>query len=507
MPTQARVVIGAAGRQNRGLGGELDPGRPYRERMSRTTPDPRAGGGDAPQGVLAGPLRVVTLTLVALVTIIAFETMATSTVMPRVAQALDVSTGYGLAFSFMFTTQLLGIVLAAPWIARAGPMPALWVGQALFAGGSLVCGFAPTYPLFLLGRLIAGLGAGLIVVAIYVVIGAVFADHLRPKVFSWISAAWVLPSIVGPFLAGRISEAWTWRAVFALVAPATVLTAWALARHRRPLAASHTPTDAETTSGRRAMLLGVSVAVGGGLLQWAGTALLPPRPAPLVAGAVGLLLLAVATPRLLPTGTLLSRRGLPSVLLARGLFTASFNGSVTFIPLLLVHQRGLTLDGAGALLALSSLGWASGAWIQGRPTFLGRGERLLVAGGACCTVGTTLYALFAVLHWPVAALVAATLVAGLGMGLASSSSSVLTLALAPRSKHSSASSSLQLCDVLGSMLGLAATGALFATLAGGDASQPGVFAAMWLLTAAIAALALLAGSRATLPTPADAPAG
>ena len=74
--------------------------------------------------------RLVTISLVALVTIIAFEAMAISTAMPIIARDLDAVRSYGLAFSAMLTTQLLGIVLAGVWCDRRGPLPSLFAGQA-----------------------------------------------------------------------------------------------------------------------------------------------------------------------------------------------------------------------------------------------------------------------------------------------------------------------------------------------------------------------------------------
>lgn len=454
-------------------------------------------------GALSTRYRAVTLTLVTLVTIIAFEALAISTVMPRVAQALDVGGDYGLVFSFMFTTQLLGIVVANPWIARSGPLPALWFGQAFFAAGSLLCGLAPTFTVLLLGRLVAGVGAGLVIVAIYVVIGAVFEPALRPQVFSWISAAWVLPSVVGPIIAARLAAWLSWRSVFLIMVPAVLLTVLALFRHRDRLGSAPPAAPADVRRrARRALVLGVLVAGGGGLVQWAGTQLAPLRPAPIVVGVVGIVLLALSVPRLLPAGALRFATGLPSVTIARGLLTAAFNGSVTFIPLMLVHQRGLDLDAAGALLALTSIGWAAGAYLQGRPGFLGRGRLLMVLGALCTTTGTALYSVVTVLGWPVPVFVLATLLAGLGMGLATASSSVLTLQLAPRAEHAQASSALQLSDVLGSMLGIAATSAVFATWGQGDAGRPEVFAGQWLLMATVAGLAVVAGIRVSGREPA-----
>ena len=54
----------------------------------------------------------ITLAILALVTVVAFESMAVSTAMPQVARDLHSVRGYGLAFSVMLTAQLLGIVLA-----------------------------------------------------------------------------------------------------------------------------------------------------------------------------------------------------------------------------------------------------------------------------------------------------------------------------------------------------------------------------------------------------------
>src|SRR5665647_717575 len=96
---------------------------------------------------------------------------------------------YGLAFSFMLTAEMLGIVLAGVWADRRGPLPSLFAGQLLMAAGSAMAGLAPTFAVLLAGRLVAGLGAGLIVVALYVVIGRAYPDALRPRVFSWVSAA------------------------------------------------------------------------------------------------------------------------------------------------------------------------------------------------------------------------------------------------------------------------------------------------------------------------------
>lgn len=156
-------------------------------------------------GAFAPAYRLITIALVALVTIVAFENMAIATAMPRAAQQLDAVRSYGLAFSVMLTTQLLGIVLAGVWSDRSGPMPAMYAGQLLFASGAAMCGLATSFPMLLVGRAVTGLGAGLVVVVLFVVIGRVYPTEMRPRVFSFVSAAWVLPSLIGAPLSGWLA--------------------------------------------------------------------------------------------------------------------------------------------------------------------------------------------------------------------------------------------------------------------------------------------------------------
>ncbi|MEO5983381.1 MAG: MFS transporter [Pedococcus sp.] len=449
-------------------------------------------------GVFAPAYALLSLALVALITVIAFEGMAVSTAMPEAARELDAVRSYGLAFSVMLTAQLLGIVLAGVWTDRAGPLPSLYAGQLLFGVGCAVSGSSDEFGLFLAGRGVAGLGAGLIVVAGYVVIGRAYPESLRPKVFSVISAAWVLPSLLGPPIAAWVTTTFSWRWVFWLVVAPVVVALVAVLARSGQIAAADEGVDASSRDHRqhaRAAWLGVLIAASAGALQWGTHEPELAWSTKTAVALVGVAGLASTAPLLLPRGTWLMRRGLPSVMVARFLLTCSFFGTITYIPLMLVNERGLSLGAAGTILAVGSLGWSAGSWIQGRDRWAGRREHLVSAGGSLLTVG--LVAVVAITHFgwnPY--LVALGLVAcGTGMGLGTASLSVLSLTLTPAADHGSTSSSLQLADVLGSVLGIAAAGAVFAalhTVAGRDVP---VFVTMWLGLSAVSALVVVAGRR------------
>jgi len=438
----------------------------------------------------------MTLTLLGLVTIVAFEAMSITTVMPAVADALEVGSGYGLAFSLLFTAQLVGIVAAGPWAAARGPMPPVWVGLVLFAGGSGLAGLAHSYAVLLAGRVVTGLGAGLVIVALYVAIGAVYPLALRPKVFGWTSSAWVLPSIIGPWVGAQLTVLISWRAAFLLVVPCALATALGLSRASRLLREAPPPEYRDDVEGadplrdrrtRTTLGLGVAVALGAGVFQLGTSS--PGLALPLVALCVvlGLAALGYSAPRLVPAGTVRARRGQPSVMLARFLIMASFGGTTTFAPLMLVRQQGLSLGTAGALLALASLGWSTGSFVQGRRALIGRGPELVAVGALVATLGTALLTLNAATAAPSALNALGLVVIGLGMGLGVTATSVLALELAPAGGHAAASSALQLSDVLGSVLGISLASALYAfALSGGWAgasTYPLVFAVMTLIAA------------------------
>ena len=459
---------------------------------------------ERPGGPMGSAYRLLTVALLALVTIIAFEAMAISTAMPAVAKDLDAVRSYGLAFSFMLTAEMLGIVLAGVWADRRGPLPSLFAGQLLMAAGSAMAGLAPTFMVLLGGRLVAGLGAGLIVVALYVVIGRAYPDALRPRVFSWVSAAWVLPSLIGPPIAGWLTSTWSWRWVFLIVLAPVAVTFTVVSTQRDRITAgsgadqtvtSDQGVPAGRSGHRRLALLGLGVAVSAGAMQWGSTQLAAADLLPAILTALGLAGIAATAPRLVPAGTLLMSRGLPAVMMSRFLLTASFNGALTFIPLMLVNERHLRLTTAGVMLTVGALGWSFGSFVQGHHVMHNRRSELVGAGGASLSVGILLLAAIAEFGWPYYLVGLATALSGLGMGLAMSSTSVLSLALSPVSDHGRTSSSLQVSDVLGSVMGISTAGAVFAAMHNPDGSDIHVFELIWLSLAAVAALVIVSGQR------------
>ncbi len=448
-------------------------------------------------GPLSRPYLEVTVAVLALVTIVAFESMAVSTAMPDVARELDAVRSYGFAFSVMLTAQLLGIVLAGVWTDRSGPLPGAFVGQVLLAVGSTTCGLAERFDVFLVGRALTGLGGGLLVVMLYVIAGRVYPEVIRPRLFTYVSAAWVLPALAGPPVSAWVTEHLSWRWVFLGVVVPVLVTVLALRRAQQRTDTSRLREVVSTRDHRthvRTAWAGVAVALAAGALQFGSHELDLELSAKTVVGLVGLLGVAVVAPVLLPRATWVMGRGLPSVILSRALLCAAFYGGITYVPLFLVGQRGASLQVAGLALAVGAIGWALGAWYQGHDVLHLPRYRLVEVGGVFLAAGLVWLSAVAWADLPGWLSVLALFLAGLAMGTGVTTTTVVALELSPVHDHGEASSALQLSDVLGSVLGIAAATAAFAALHVPGQDNP-LFGAIFLGLALVAAVVVPAGQR------------
>jgi len=165
----------------------------------------------------------VTAGSVALIFLAAIEALAVTTVMPIVSDALDGQALYAVAFAGTLATSVIGMVAAGAWSDARGPRGALYVAVTLFIIGLLLSGFATTMHQFLVGRLVQGLGTGGQTVALYVVVARLYPPHLHGRIFAAFAAAWVVPSMIGPFLAGAVAEYLDWRWAFLGVAALTAV--------------------------------------------------------------------------------------------------------------------------------------------------------------------------------------------------------------------------------------------------------------------------------------------
>lgn len=414
-------------------------------------------------------------------TLVAFEGVAVGTVMPAVGLDLDGLGIYAWAFNAYVVTSLVGMVVAGTWCDRDGPRKPLVGGMFVFALGAVLSGFAPTMAMLIAARGLQGLGGGAIIVGIYVLIARAYDEHLRPRAFSLLAASWVIPGLVGPVIAGSLTDAFTWRLVFWLVPLVLVLPLLLL----RGVLAAHEGGTGET--GRSTRIVPAILAAVGltlvmfGLLRPSGTAFVVAA----VSVLLGAALLIPAATRLLPPGALTLRRGLPTTIIMRGVLSAGFFAAETFIPLALVEQRGLSVTVAGAMLSISALGWLTGSFLQSRLPGSADRSRTVQWGALVAAISVATLPLCLLPGMPLAVGAASFLVASIGMGLSFPSIAVQTIRLSPEEQQGANSSALQISDAIFSSVGLCVAGAIHAAAVQSGGATVATYDVIWWLCAAV----------------------
>jgi len=450
----------------------------------------------------------VTIGIVATVLFLAFEGMAVATVMPVAVADLGGLSWYAWGFSAFLITSLVGMVVAGDVADSRGPLLPFVASGVIFGLGLLVAGLAPTMAVFVVGRAVQGLGMGLSIVTMYVVVGRVYPDALRPRAFSAMSSAWVLPSIIGPAAAGWVAEAASWRWAFLGVVPFIVpsmLLVLPGLRGNTSAAGGRAMLDGSAPASGSAALpgsrrgrtrLALLAAVGVAGLQYAGQHLVVVSA---LAAVIAVALLWASVPRLLPAGTLRARRGLPTTVLMRGLLAGAFFGTEAFVPLMLVQERGMSPWAAGATLTGAALGWSAGSWYQGRPST--RVPRHLLIQTGCVLVAVSIVVAALAVLPQVSPWVGALgwIIGGTGMGLGMASVSVLVLEQSPPSDRGANSAAVQISDALLSTLLIGAGGVVFAALHRGAGLDKGVFILIDAIMLGVALVAVLLAPRVRAP--------
>jgi len=424
---------------------------------------PVAGPGAADvsepaRAALFGPgRRATTVGLVLLTLVTAFEAMGVGTAMPAVIADLGAVSAYGWPFTAFLAASVLGTVLGGRWCDVAGPRAALLVTPVVFAVGLVVAGTAGTMAQLLIGRVLQGGSAGTQFVAVYVAIAAVYPERSRPALFGLISAAWVLPSLIGPPVAALVTEQFSWHWVFLGLVPFVVVALALVVPGVRRLRRSGPPAG----TGRGLVAAAAGAALGVTAVSWAGQH--PDRIGAITAVAA-LAVLVPALRRLLPAGVFRGGRGIPTVVAARGLIAGVFFAGNSYLPLILTATHDWSLTEAGVPLVVAALGWAAASAWQGRHPDLPRTTLLRVGFGALA-VGVAGLLAVTPAAGPAWVAVPAWAVAGVGMGLGYSAVSYLLLHHSQVHQVGSHTAAAQVADQLTTATFVGLGGALLAVLA------------------------------------------
>lgn len=371
--------------------------------------------------------------------------------------------GYNLAYAlFLLTGGLLGDLY--------GRRRIFMTGVSVFSIGCLICGLAPNAAVLILGRVIAGLGAALLIPASLAILRMVWAEPIaRGRALGIWAGCNGLAFAIGPILGGFLIESLGWRSVFLIVIPPGLvagLLAW------RAVPESADPQDRSFDP--------VGQVLGAFALGALALAGIEGREAPR-------LLIAMLPVAILATAAFLwaERRDgeaalVPLSLFDRGAFTgaAAATAAMTFgmygvLFLVSLSWQSATTVAAPLTPIQAGLGLLPMAVVfmlvsQGSGGLVERfGARAATAGGtALIGLGLLTVALTAAAR-PLWLVQIGLVLAGLGMGVNTGPLMGVAVASVPSARSGTASALINVARMVGATLGVAVLGSLYAALKGG----------------------------------------
>lgn len=431
--------------------------------------------------------RLLAIGLVLGVTMVAFEITAVITTLPTITDQLHGDSLYGVALACYTLANLVALVVTGELTDRFGPAKPYLASLGVFAGGLVVAATAQSMVLVVIGRTLQGAGTGGLAPIAYVLVKRAFPDERQPRMYAYLSAGWVVPSLIAPAIAGTITDHLGWRWVFWLLLPLIPVVAIITVRPMRDYASNGNDVVRHSR-----IAAAVVAAAGIGMFV---TSLQFRNPWAAVVGSVGGL--AVGVPslrRLLPAGVLRAARGLSAVVACRLLATAAFLGADSFIPLAADRIHHVSPTEQGFVIIGASLSWTGGQWFISRHTEIDP-RRAVRWGFVMMAIGLGASVPVLAAGWPLWATFFGWAIGGFGMGLLFNPTTVTAMSHSDEGTEGLVSSQVNLADAVGFSTMGGVGGAMVALSDRTSLSLPGALGINFALAIGLAGLGVFCAGR------------
>jgi DHA2 family methylenomycin A resistance protein-like MFS transporter len=401
-----------------------------------------------------------------------------------VAELAWIVDAYTLAFAaFILTGGLLSD--------RIGARTVFMAGMAVFIVASAGCGLAPSVAALIAARILQGVGAAMFLPSSLSLIRSTFED---PRERAWAIGLWgaivATAAAVGPALGGILVDTYGWRSAFLINVPLGVvgmLGTWVIVRHVQPARARPFDWAGQVTSA--VMLAALCFAaiewpVRGAQSPWVwGAALLM-----LVAGALFVLAERRARAPLVPLAWL-GHRTLGAVNGVGFLLNFGYYGALFVLSLHLQNVEHLSARQTGLVMLPMAVSLSAGNIFAGKLMARFSTPSMMLSGLVIGAAGLLATSAALTGHVPLWLASAAMMAYGGGTALAIAPMTSTILSAAPGELAGTASGLLNAARQTGSLLGVAAAGAVVTMMPDLARASPAVFGLMTVSYAGAMAMA------------------
>ena len=361
-----------------------------------------------------------------------------------------------------YTIVVASFLLLAGSIAdRFGRRKTFQVGLLVFSVGSLLCSVAPNAQVLVVSRVLQALGGSMLnPVAMSIIVNTFLDPKERARAVGIWGAAFGVAMAAGPLLGGLLVQSIGWRSIFWVNIPVGVIALALSARFVRESRAERPRRFDFLAQGLviTALFALTSAVIDGRHSGWTSWSIAAGF-ATAIASAVALV--AWESHHREPLLDPRFFRSLPfaAATLVAVLAFAAFSGFLFLNSLYLQEARGMTAAQAGLATLPIALALMVCSPLSGRLVGAGRARLALVAAGAAMAAGALLLTALAT-DTPLAYLLAAYAVFGIGLGMVNAPITNTAVSGMPRSHAGIAAAVASTSRQVGASLGVALAGSL-----------------------------------------------
>ncbi|MER7752422.1 MFS transporter [Kitasatospora sp. NPDC097643] len=157
----------------------------------------------------------------------------TAALMPSIVADIGGERYYAWVATGFLTAAVIASMLVSRLLDRLGAARAYVLGFLVFGVGAALNAASPSMAALIVGRVVQGLGGGLVAGLGYAVIRGALPERLWTRAAGLVSAMWGVGTLVGPSLGGLFAQLGAWRWAYVLLLLAALALA-ALARRVLP---------------------------------------------------------------------------------------------------------------------------------------------------------------------------------------------------------------------------------------------------------------------------------